>query len=116
MNATRRTKVFVPQVPSTFNKDAGVWVPKISVEKAAIYGDLEVLLPPGANRAAIGQLAIAMRERLKDAQEGDYLLPTGDPALIALASIYMARILGNKINLLKWDNRLGDYTPMEISL
>lgn len=116
MQIQRRAKVYVPQVPSTFNKEASVWVPKISIEQAAVWGDLEILLPPGANRAAVGQLVISLREKMKCAQEGDYLLPTGDPALIAMASIYLSRALGGKINLLKWDNRLGDYTPMEISL
>ncbi len=117
MQIPRRAKVYVPQVPSTFNKEASVWVPKISIDQAAAWGDVEVLLPPGANRAAVGQLAISMREKIAaDAREGDYLLPTGDPALIALASIYLSRALGGKIRLLKWDNRLGDYTPMEINL
>lgn len=116
MQTTRRAKVYVPQVPSTFNVDAGVWVPKISISKAEPFGDVEVLLPPGANRAAVGQLAISMREKLKDALPGDYLLPTGDPALIAIASIYISRAIGFKINLLKWDNRAGVYIPMEINL
>ena len=112
----RQPKVFVPQVPSTFDKASELWVPKISLDQAKKFGTIEVLLPPGANRAAIGQIAISMRERLKDVEEQDYLLPTGDPALIAVASIYLARRSGGKLRLLKWDNRLGDYTPMEICL
>lgn len=116
MKIERRPKVFVPQVPSTFSPSTGVWVPKISIQKASAWGDIEILLPPGANRAAVGQLAISIREKLKDAQDGDFLLPTGDPSIIAIASIYISRCLGGKINLLKWDNRSGDYTPMEIAL
>lgn len=117
MTDTKRPpKVYVPQLPCTFDKTAELWVPKISIDKARSFGEVDILLPPGANRAAVGQLAVAIREKLVDVQEGDFLLPTGDPALIAMASIYMARRLGSKINLLKWDNRLGEYIPMEIAL
>lgn len=115
-NAPRKPMVFVPQVPSTYEKLTNMWIPKISLLSAARFGTLTVLLPPGANRAAVGQIAIAMREGLKDALPGDYLLPTGDPALIALASIYLARRTGQEFRLLKWDNRANDYIPMEITL
>lgn len=111
----RPPKVFVPQVPSTLDVETGIWVPKISLEKAKRFGDIEVLMKPGANRAAVGQIAVVMRELLQDAQPGDFLVPTGDPALIAIASIYLSRKDGH-LRLLKWDNRTSDYTPMEIKL
>lgn len=111
----RPAKVYVPQVPSTLDVATGLWIPKISLEKAKRFGEIEVLLQPGANRAAVGQIAVAMRDLLKDARPGDYLVPTGDPALIAIASIYLSRQDGI-LRLLKWDNRTSDYTPMEIKL
>ena len=111
----RPTKVYVPQVPSTLDTLTGIWVPKISLDKAKRFGEIEVLLQPGANRAAVGQIAVAMRDMLKDARPGDFLVPTGDPALIAIASIYLSRVDG-VLRLLKWDNRTSDYTPMEIKL
>lgn len=112
----RKPIVFVPQIPSTFDASVGLWIPKISVDKAKAYGDISELMPPGANRSAIGQIAIVMRDKLSDAIEGDWLLPTGDPALISLASIYLSRRCGGTLKLLKWDNRQSDYIPMEIKL
>ena len=112
----RKPIIYVPQMPATFDKASGLWVPKISIDQAKRFGDVLEILPPGANRSAVGQLAIVMREKLRDAQPGDFLLPTGDPALISLASIYLSRRLDGKLRLLKWDNRLTDYIPMEIDL
>lgn len=117
MNQQRPPKVFLPQMPSTFDKETGIWVPKFSFDPARVFGEIVELLPPGANRAATGQLKTALRERInKEVQEGDYFIPVGDPSVILISGIYISRVLGGKINLLRYDNRTTTYIPMEIIL
>ena len=46
----------------------------------------------------------------------DYLLLTGDPAIIGVACSIAADITGGKYNLLKWDRQEHTYYPVEINL
>ena len=57
-----------------------------------------------------------LRKLLKDYTEKDYLLLTGDPAIIGVACSIAADITGGKYNLLKWDRQEHTYYPVEINL
>jgi hypothetical protein len=46
----------------------------------------------------------------------DYLLLTGDPAIIGVACSIVADKTGGKFNLLKWDRQEKTYYPIEINL
>ena len=46
----------------------------------------------------------------------DYLLLTGDPAIIGVACSIVSDITGGKYNLLKWDKQERKYYPIEINL
>ena len=53
---------------------------------------------------------------LKDYKIGDYLLLTGDPAIIGVACSIVSDITNGKYNLLKWDKQERRYYPVEIDL
>ena len=53
---------------------------------------------------------------LKDFNEDDHLLLTGDPALIGVACSIVSDITNGKYNLLKWDKQERKYYPIEINL
>ena len=53
---------------------------------------------------------------LKNFKEGDYLLLTGDPAIIGVACSIVSDITGGKYNLLKWDKQERKYYPISINL
>ncbi len=53
---------------------------------------------------------------LKDFKEDDYLLLTGDPALIGVACSIVSDITNGKYNLLKWDKQERKYYPISINL
>ena len=53
---------------------------------------------------------------LKDIRSTDYLLLTGDPAIINIAGAIVSEITNGKYNLLKWDKQDRVYYPVQINL
>ena len=63
-----------------------------------------------------GPLVYTLRKKLKDYKPEDYLLLTGDPAIIGVACSIVSDITNGKFNLLKWDKQERRYYPIEINL
>ena len=63
-----------------------------------------------------GHVIFELRRLLKDYSSKDYLLLSGDPAVIGLACSIVSDINGGKFNLLKWDRQEKLYYPLEINL
>ena len=63
-----------------------------------------------------GPLIFKLRKALKDFNEEDYLLLTGDPAIIGVACSIVSDITNGKYNLLKWDKQERKYYPISINL
>ena len=55
-------------------------------------------------------------EYLKKFNEKDYLLLTGDPAIIGVACSIVSDMTNGKFNLLKWDKQERKYYSIEINL
>ena len=53
---------------------------------------------------------------LKDFKKEDYLLLTGDPAIIGVACSIVSDMTGGNYKLLKWDGQERKYYPIEINL
>ena len=105
-----RKKVYVIQeLPGT---KAGA--PKINILSAREYGDFHFLLPEFSQ--IIGPLVFKLRKLLKDYTEEDYLLLTGDPAIIGIACSIVSEYTNGKFNLLKWDRQERMYYPLKINL
>jgi len=91
--------------------------PKFNIMGAQKYGKLITLLPEFSQIIlSPGPLIFKLRKLLKDYTEKDYLLLTGDPAIIGVACSIAADITGGKYNLLKWDRQEHTYYPVEINL
>ena len=91
--------------------------PKFNIMGAQKYGKLEILLPEFSQIIlSPGPLIFKLRKLLRDYKETDYLLLTGDPAIIGVACSIVADITGGKYNLLKWDRQEQTYYPIEINL
>ena len=107
------TKVFVIQdIPGT-----KMGAPKINIIGAREFGDLKVLLPENSQIILSPTYVIqTLKQKLKDYQIGDYLLLTGDPAIIGVACSIVSDITNGKYNLLKWDKQERRYYPVEIDL
>jgi hypothetical protein len=91
--------------------------PKINILGAAKYGTFKFLLPELSQMIfSPGPLIFKLRKGLKDYTEQDYLLLTGDPAIIGVACSIVSDITNGKYNLLKWDRQESQYYPIEINL
>ena len=91
--------------------------PKINILGAAEYGTFKFLLPELSQMIfSPGPLIFKLRKGLKDYNTDDYLLLTGDPAIIGVACSIVANITNGKFNLLKWDKQERKYYPIHINL
>ena len=91
--------------------------PKINIMGASNYGKFKFLLPEFSQIIfSPGPLVYKLRQGLKDFNENDHLLLTGDPAIIGVACSIVSDITNGKYNLLKWDKQERKYYPIEINL
>ena len=91
--------------------------PKINIMGAAKYGKFEFLLPEFSQIIfSPGPLVFKLRKALKNFTTEDYLLLTGDPAIIGVACSIVSDMTNGKYNLLKWDKQERQYYPIEINL
>ena len=77
--------------------------------KVLLKENTQIILSPGP-------VIFELRRLLKDYSSKDYLLLSGDPAVIGLACSIVSDINGGKFNLLKWDRQEKLYYPLEINL
>ena len=110
---TRQPTVYVIQdIPGT---RAGN--PKINILGAAEYGVFKFLLPEFSQIIfSPGPLIFKLRQSLKNYRPNDYLLLTGDPAIIGVACSIVSDITNGKYNLLKWDKQERKYYSITINL
>jgi len=91
--------------------------PKINIIGASQYGSFKFLLPELSQIIfSPGPLIMKLRKSLKDYRSEDYLLLTGDPAIIGVACSIVSDITNGKYNLLKWDKQERRYYPITINL
>ena len=94
--------------------------PKINIIGASNYsssGKFNFLLSEFSQMIfSPGPLIYKLRQGLKNFTSDDYLLLTGDPAIIGVACSIVSDITGGKFKLLKWDKQERKYYPIEINL
>ena len=94
--------------------------PKINIMGAAVYstsGKFNFLLPEFSQMIfSPGPLIFKLRKGLRNYTPEDYLLLTGDPAIIGVACSIVSDITNGKYNVLKWDKQERKYYPIEINL
>ena len=109
---SERIVYLVQDVPGT---KAGT--PKINIVGAREYGEIKSFLPELSQIIfSPGPLIFKLRKLLKDFKPDDYLLLTGDPAIIGVACSIVSDITNGKYNLLKWDRQERKYYPISINL
>ena len=91
--------------------------PKINIMGAAEFGTFKFLLPELSQIIfSPGPLIFKLREGLKNYKTRDFLLLTGDPAIIGVACSIVSDITNGKYKLLKWDKQERRYYPIVINL
>ena len=106
------TVYVIQELPGT-----SVGRPKFNIMGALKYGKLKVLLKENAQIVlSPGPVVFELRRLLKNYTSQDYLLLSGDPAVILLAGMIASDINNGKVNVLKWDRQEKVYYPLEINL
>ena len=106
------TVYVIQEIPGT--KDGR---PKINILGATEYGTFKFLLPELSQIIfSPGPLIFKLRKELAKYRTTDYLLLTGDPAIIGVACSIVSDITNGKFNLLKWDKQERKYYSIEIDL
>ena len=91
--------------------------PKINIMGAASYCKFKFLLPELSQIIfSPGPLIFKLRKSLENYRTRDYLLLTGDPAIIGVACSIVSDITNGKYNLLKWDKQERKYYSIAINL
>jgi hypothetical protein len=110
---TYDSKVYVIQeLPGTRSG-----TPKFNIMGASRYGEIITLLPENSQIImSPGPLIFKLRKLLKNFTEKDYLLLTGDPAIIGVACSIVSDITNGKFSFLKWDRQEKMYYPIKVNL
>ena len=91
--------------------------PRINIMGASHYGQFKFLLPELSQIIfSPGPLIFKLRKSLANYRQKDFLLLTGDPAIIGVACSIVSDITNGKYNLLKWDKQERKYYSIEIDL
>ena len=91
--------------------------PKINILGAQKYGTIKVLLKEDSQMIfSPGPIIFQLTKLLKNFSTDDYLLLTGDPAIIGVACSVVSDITNGKYKLLKWDRQERTYYPIKINL
>jgi len=91
--------------------------PKINIMGAAEFGTFKFLLPELSQIIfSPGPLIFKLRKGLQNYTPRDFLLLTGDPAIIGVACSIVSDITNGKYQLLKWDKQERKYYSININL
>ena len=112
MTESKKIVYVIQELPGT-----KVGAPKINIMSANKYGEFKFLLPEFSQIIfSPGPLIFKLRNLLKDYTPEDYLLLTGDPAIIGVACSIVSDMTNGRYNLLKWDKQDRMYYPISINL
>ena len=89
----------------------------INIMSASDYGYLVICLPENSQMTfSPAPFIHKMSKNLRDFRSCDYILCTGDPAIIGLSTAIVSDVTGGKFNLLKWDRQETSYYPLTFYL
>ena len=99
---------------------ATVWVVQESgrfdISPAQKFGEIKVILPPGDTNFSYEYTTQKIDQALDAAEPGDYLLLTGDPVAIGVATALMYSKNLGALKFLKWLPRELRYLPVTVDL
>jgi len=90
------------------------------ISNALEYGALKVVLPGELqvvdNPTQKKMIVDLIEDSLKDFNDKDYLLLSGDPACIAICFGVAAFNNNGRVKMLKWDRHEEAYLPLDVNL
>ena len=111
-NTYESTVYVIQEIPGT-----KIGNPKINIMGAYKFCKFKFLLPEGSQIIfSPGPLIYKLRPMLSNFTKHDYLLCTGDPAIIGITCSLVSDITNGRYKLLKWDKQERTYYPIEINI
>jgi hypothetical protein len=111
----KRAVVFIPQQPTRFDHEQQMRVPTVRLDPAMEFGDLVAIVPDGLSPIFAAPIVQVCREKLRAMRADDFIVPVGDPVIIAIVC-GIALNMHRRINLLRWDRNLKRYGVIEVQL
>jgi len=104
-------KVFIPQLPTRFDKATGKRVPTIDTNPASVWGEVVVVY---SDEVSVDiAISSVKAEGVADIGRDDYIMAVGDIAL--LVNIVIAALGQNgRARLLRWQNNSNSYYVQEV--
>jgi hypothetical protein len=108
------SKVFCVTEPITYRDGAPVTL--FDISPALKYGEIEILAKHNHNMFATVPMVRFFREKLKDFNDDDYILPVGDPVIIATVAAIAADMNNGQYKILKWDKPTRQYASIQVNI
>ena len=108
--------VFIVQEPQKRDAESGLMTSMFDFRKVLEYGDPVVCLPTGRVGLSPAPTTQALRDKLRNFCDEDYLVPTGDPTAIAIAAAIATQNNMGRMKLLKWDRDARRYLLVNVDL
>ena len=88
------------------------YAPK-NFSQAEEFGDLEVIFSTHISPTHMGKAMHELRKKLRKATKNDWIIPVGNPGIIAVAGAAFFETTGT-LNVLLWDNFSKKYIPVRL--
>lgn len=109
------SRVFITQ--EKIKKNAfGEFGPQFDLRPLTEFGTPIILLPATLNFFAPVPVVRALREKLSDFCDDDYLVPIGDPSIMVAATAIASHFNNGRVRLLKWDRARHMYWPVQLDI
>lgn len=108
------SRVFCVTEPITY-KD-GAPVPLFDISPAREFGEVTILTEHNQSMSASVPMVRMLREKMKDFDDSDYILPVGDPVIIATVAAIAADMNAGYFQMLKWNKRMRKYEVFKINV
>jgi hypothetical protein len=105
-------RVFIPQETRRKTPDGNAFV--FDFTPALKYGAIHVIVPPGPPLISLASVLPQMREKMRGFCDDDYVVATGDPALIAAACMIGGWYNSGRVKVLRWDRFTRDYAVLDL--
>ncbi len=106
------SKVYCVTDPITYRNS--VPEPLFDISPAAKFGSIEILTKHNHSMISSVPMVRYLRDQLKDFNDEDYILPVGDPVMIAAVAAVVSDMNNGYFKILKWDKKQRAYIPIEI--
>lgn len=111
-----KPRVFVTQRVRRRNPDTGLMEDTMNFDRASEYGEVILCLPHGRVSLTPGPTVFSLKQVLKDYCDNDYIVPTGDPSVIAMVGAIASNNNFGRFNILKWDKISRSYIAIAVDL